>query len=88
MTRFPHIRPVCLPDSAEDYAGQLAVVTGWGTMSSGGQTSDKLRAAEVNVLSNTQCQASALVPLYSNGGFFLLAGNYFIMSPVPSLALG
>eukprot|EP00092_Neocalanus_flemingeri_P080222 GFUD01100054.1.p1 GENE.GFUD01100054.1~~GFUD01100054.1.p1 ORF type:complete len:403 (+),score=68.03 GFUD01100054.1:140-1348(+) len=28
---YPHIRPICLPDSSyEDYQGELATVTGWG----------------------------------------------------------
>ena len=31
---YRHIRPVCLPtDTAEDYVGQLATVTGWGALS-------------------------------------------------------
>jgi len=53
---YPHIRPICLPsDTSEDYAGFTATVTGWGTLSSGGSTSDQLREVDVNVLTNNEC---------------------------------
>jgi len=52
-----HIRPVCLPtDSTNTYAGQKATVTGWGTTSSGGSTSNVLLEVDVNVLSNEECK--------------------------------
>ena len=53
---FPHIRPVCLPsDPSEDYDGFLATVSGWGSTSSGGSVSNYLQDADVNVLSNEEC---------------------------------
>ena len=53
---FPQIRPACLPgDPSEDYDGFVATVTGWGTTSSGGQVSNYLQKANVNVLSNEDC---------------------------------
>merc|ERR1712013_293159 len=53
---YPHIRPICLPvDPSEDYEGFLATVAGWGATSQGGPTSNYLQSAEVNVLSNDEC---------------------------------
>ena len=55
---YPHIRPVCLPtDTSIKYVGDMATVTGWGTTSSGGSLSNKLREVEVKVLSNHQCRS-------------------------------
>ena len=59
----PHIRPVCLPeDDSADYNDFTATVTGWGTLSSGGSTSSKLREVEVVVMTNTECQDSSYPP--------------------------
>ena len=53
---YPHIRPICLPaDPSEDYDGFLAIVAGWGATSHTGPTSNYLQSAEVNVLSNEDC---------------------------------
>lgn len=57
-----HIRPACLPTGSDSYSGFKAIVTGWGTTSSGGSQSSKLREVTVDVLSNAQCKASS----YSN----------------------
>ena len=57
---FNHIRPICLPaDDTSDYNDYIATVTGWGTLSSGGSTSNKLREVQVKVMTNTQCKASS-----------------------------
>jgi hypothetical protein len=62
---FPHIRPACLPeDPTEDYDGFLATVAGWGTTSSGGTVSNYLQKAQVNVLSNEDCNG----PSYAYDG--------------------
>jgi len=53
---YPHIRPVCLPFSnEEDYAGETATVTGWGTTSSDGDLSNTLKEVDVTVLTNENC---------------------------------
>ena len=53
----PHIRPVCLPtDTSENFAGVDAIVTGWGTTSSGGSLSSSLLEVTVKVLTNSQCK--------------------------------
>ena len=55
---YPHIRPICLPlDLSEDYDGFLATVSGWGTTSSGGSLSNYLQEANVNVMSNEECNS-------------------------------
>jgi len=50
------VLPVCMPPPNPTYAQRTAVVTGWGTTSSGGQSSDTLREVSVKVWSNTACQ--------------------------------
>jgi len=50
--------PACLPKSTDNFEGQKAWVYGWGTTSSGGQTSDKLLEVQVPVVSNAVCKAA------------------------------
>jgi len=50
--------PACLPKSSDNFEGQKAWVYGWGTTSSGGQTSDKLLEVQVPVVSNAVCKAA------------------------------
>ncbi|XP_034101912.1 trypsin-1 [Drosophila albomicans] len=52
------MHPVCLPTPTETYAGQTAVVTGWGALSEGGPVSDTLQEVEVPVLSQQECRDS------------------------------
>ena len=53
----PHIRPVCLPtDTSNNFAGDDAIVTGWGTTSSGGSVSSTMLEVTVKVLSNNACK--------------------------------
>merc|ERR1711962_1210080 len=50
------ILPACLPTSSStSYENQDAVVSGWGTTSSGGSTSSILREVTVRTMSNSQC---------------------------------
>jgi len=54
---YPHIRPACLPQNDDvDYTGFSAIVSGWGTTSSGGDVSSYLQYVDVNVLSNADCR--------------------------------
>merc|ERR1712038_537844 len=46
------VKPACLPSSTSDYAGQVAVVSGWGTLSSGGNQPTVLNDVSVTVQSN------------------------------------
>lgn len=50
------MHPVCLPTPTESFAGQTAVVTGWGALSEGGPISDTLQEVEVPVLSQEECR--------------------------------
>ncbi|XP_057380084.1 trypsin alpha-3-like [Daphnia carinata] len=44
-----------LADATTTYAGQQAVIVGWGTTSAGGTVSSNLLKATVTVLTNTEC---------------------------------
>jgi len=57
FSKYSHIRPICLPtDTSKDYTDFTATVSGWGTLSSGGSSSKKLREVDVKVLSNSDCK--------------------------------
>merc|ERR1712212_1254604 len=59
----PNIRPACLPEyTAGDYDQWMSTVTGWGTTSSGGATSNILLEVDVQVISNSECNGA-----YSGG---------------------
>ena len=53
----PQIQPVCLPSSASDQvqSGTSAVVSGWGTTSSGGDQSRPLLAINVTTVDHVTC---------------------------------
>merc|ERR1719430_2539200 len=51
------IVPACLPStSSQQYTGWQAVVSGWGTTSSGGATSDALKETSQTILANTAAE--------------------------------
>merc|ERR1719347_2286651 len=55
----PNIRPACLPEyGSGDYDQWMSTVTGWGTTSSGGSTSNVLLEVDVQVISNSECNAA------------------------------
>merc|ERR1711931_593746 len=55
----PNIRPACLPEyTAGDYDQWMSTVTGWGTTSSGGSTSNLLLEVDVQVISNSECNGA------------------------------
>jgi len=57
VTFSSSVRPVCLPsDTTKTYAGELATVTGWGTLSSGGSQPDVLMEVDVTVTTNDFCK--------------------------------
>ena len=50
------VSPACLPsDRAQTWAGQVATVSGWGTLSSGGNQPATLQEVDVTVQTNAQC---------------------------------
>ena len=56
VTFTDKISPACLPgNGSQDYIGMKAIVSGWGTTSSGGNQPNKLKDVEVTVQSNDQC---------------------------------
>ncbi|XP_018011241.1 serine protease filzig [Hyalella azteca] len=52
-----HILPICLPDTDEDFAGQVGSVTGWGATSFGGSYARKLNEVRLPILRNDECQS-------------------------------
>ena len=54
---------MCLPETAaDDYTDRESVVTGWGTTTSGGSTSETLREVTVNIISNQVLVYFCVVP--------------------------
>ncbi|XP_073811936.1 trypsin-1-like [Musca autumnalis] len=49
------MRPVCLAMSDRSYDNELAVITGWGVTTEGGQVSQTLREVKVPILSQMAC---------------------------------
>jgi len=51
------ITPVCLPQKSDGtaYEGVTSTVTGWGTLSSGGEQARKLMEVDVKTITNTEC---------------------------------
>ena len=52
------ISPACLPAGASQYAGEVATVTGWGTLSSGGNRPTALQEVDVTITTNAVCKNS------------------------------
>ena len=50
------VRPLCLPETDEDYAGQEANVVGWGRVKYNGQLPGRLREATIPILTQHQCR--------------------------------
>ena len=63
------VRPACLPSaSAGDFVNQIAAVSGWGTLTSGGNQPAVLNEVDVTVQSNDQCnQAYGSITEYEFG---------------------
>merc|ERR1712002_83493 len=56
VTFSSSVRPACLPATKDKtYAGELATVTGWGTLSSGGNQPTVLMEVDVTVTTNEDC---------------------------------
>ena len=60
FAKYPHIRPICLPDPREDLQeGIDVIVAGWGRIGSGsGQSRESLKGAKLKTVSNNDCQQS------------------------------
>uniref|UniRef100_A0A182MC29 Peptidase S1 domain-containing protein n=1 Tax=Anopheles culicifacies TaxID=139723 RepID=A0A182MC29_9DIPT len=50
------VQPVRLPTGNSDYAGEAVVVSGWGLTQTGGQVSQELQYATLQVITNAECQ--------------------------------
>jgi len=56
LTFSRNVRPVCLPHlPGPAYDSVLATVSGWGALSSGGSSPDKLMKVNVTTMDNTEC---------------------------------
>ena len=50
------IRPLCLPEINEDYAGSVGTIIGWGRLSHNGLLPDSLQESRVPILSQESCR--------------------------------
>merc|ERR1711971_90008 len=59
LTFSSSISPVCLPaDPTVTFTGEVATVTGWGSLGAGNQVPAILQEANVTVISNTACKTA------------------------------
>jgi len=54
---YPNIKPACLPTQDKVYSGQDAVVSGWGTIFSGGPATSVLMEVGVTIFADDNCGA-------------------------------
>ncbi|XP_067626643.1 trypsin-1-like [Eurosta solidaginis] len=52
------LKPVCLAEAGKTYEGEIAVVTGWGSVKEGGYIADSLQEVQVPVMSQEDCRKS------------------------------
>merc|ERR1711890_104960 len=55
MDVYPHIKPACLPVQGAIYNEQLAVVSGWGSTSSGGSLTASLMEVIIKIYGDGNC---------------------------------
>jgi len=51
-----HIRPLCIPESNQDYAGEMGTIIGWGRLSYEGKIPGHLKEAAVPILTHDKCK--------------------------------
>lgn len=57
MNYSPGVGPACLPTAYSPLDGQYVEVVGWGSLFFAGPTSDRLKKATLQVISNDQCRS-------------------------------
>ena len=55
LTAHPNIKPICLPNLGATFANSDATVSGWGTLSSGGDLVAHLQEVDVTVFADGDC---------------------------------
>ena len=50
------IRPLCIPDSNQDYAGEMGTIIGWGRLTHNGKVPGHLKEASVPILPQEKCK--------------------------------
>ena len=50
------VQPVNLPEKLENFDGEMAICTGWGTTTEGGSIPNHLQKVEVPILSDEECR--------------------------------
>ena len=68
------VGPVCLAAPENNYVGQYATATGWGTLYSGGPVSQYLRQVDLLVRSDDECM-SEVASIFVNPATMLCAGK-------------
>ncbi|KAK4314191.1 hypothetical protein Pmani_014524 [Petrolisthes manimaculis] len=58
LTFSDTVMPVCAPDTSNDFVGETATATGWGTLASGGSQPSILQEVDLTVMSNSQCASA------------------------------
>ena len=58
VTFSSSVTPICLPEPSMNYDDTLAIVTGWGSLQSGGSQPDELYEVSVKTMNNTACSTS------------------------------
>jgi len=54
----PKIRPVCLDTGSQQYAGETATVTGWGSLMENGPQPEELMEVTVKIWNNGDCKST------------------------------
>lgn len=54
------VRPICLPESGQNFDGRVGTIVGWGRLAVNGPSSDVLMKASLRILSDEECMNSEL----------------------------
>ncbi|XP_076314877.1 uncharacterized protein LOC143227305 [Tachypleus tridentatus] len=69
----PHIVPICLPESGDDFTGKTAFVSGWGKLFHDGPVPKRLQYVKVPIIGNSKCQE-----MFLHSGHDKIIKNTFI----------
>lgn len=76
---LPNVRPILLPEHNDNFVGQTAWVTGWGSLYSGGSQSTILQQINIPILDNRVCKS-----MYRKAGYRKHIPHTLICAGLPS----